>query len=83
MQVKKKSSEGNLRYPNMLDDEYDTFRTAIEVDAAPTRSQLMVHEQLARRLREQLALWSEIAARDVPALNARIRSAGAVEVRVK
>jgi len=83
VQVKKKSSEGNLRYPNMLDDEYDTFRTAIEADAAPTRSQIAVHEQLARRLHEQLALWSEIAARDVPALNARIKGADAIEIRMK
>jgi hypothetical protein len=83
MQVKKKSSEGNLRYPNMLDDQYDSFRTVIETDAAPTQAQLAIHEQLSRRLHEQLARWSEIVAQDVPALNARIKRAEAIEIRVK
>jgi hypothetical protein len=83
VQVKKKSSEGNLRYPNMLDDQYDTFRTVIETDAVPTQAQLAIHEQLARRLNEQLAHWSEIVGRDVSALNARIKRADAIEIRVK
>jgi hypothetical protein len=36
---------------------------------------------LSRRLHEQLALWSEIVARDIPALNARIKRAEAIEIR--
>jgi photosystem II stability/assembly factor-like uncharacterized protein len=83
VQVKKKSSEGNLRYPNMLDDQFDSFRYVIETDAAPTRSQLAVHDQLSRRLQEQLARWSEIMVQDLPAMNARIKRAEAIEVRVK
>jgi hypothetical protein len=83
VQVKKKSSEGNLRYPNMLDDQYDSFRYVIETDAAPTRSQLAIHDQLSRRLHEQIGLWSGIVARDVPALNATIKRSGVIEIRVK
>src|SRR5262249_46271417 len=33
IQVKRKSSEGNLRYPSMLDDQLDFFRQVIESDA--------------------------------------------------
>jgi hypothetical protein len=49
----------------------------------PTQAQLAIHEQLARRLNEQLAHWSEIVGRDVSALNARIKRADAIEIRVK
>ena len=39
MQVKMKSSEGNLRYPNMLNEQYASFNDLIQgVDGAPLRS---------------------------------------------
>jgi photosystem II stability/assembly factor-like uncharacterized protein len=74
VQVKRKSSEGNLRYPNMLDDQFDTFRAVIEnADAAPTKSQKDVFDLLHRRLQTQLAAWKQIAATDVPAVNDLVR----------
>lgn len=74
MQVKRKSSEGNLRYPNMLNDQYDTFRTTIEnADAAPTQSELNVFDGLHGRLQKQLAAWKQITATDVPAVNDMVR----------
>lgn len=74
MQVKRKSSEGNLRYPNMLNDQYDTFRTTIEnADAAPTQSELNVFDGLHGRLQKQLAAWKQITSTDVPAVNDMVR----------
>jgi hypothetical protein len=74
IQVKRKSSEGNLGYPNMLNAQYDTFRATIEnADAAPTQSETAVFDGLHRRLQEQLAAWKQIASTDVPAMNERIR----------
>ena len=74
IQVKRKSSEGNLGYPNMLNAEYDTFREMIEgADAAPTQSEMEVFDGLHGRLEQQLAVWKEIASTDVPAINERIR----------
>ena len=70
MQVRRKSSEGNLRYPNMLNDQYDTFRAAIETaDAAPTESELTVFNGLHGRLEKQLAAWKQIASTNVPEVN--------------
>jgi photosystem II stability/assembly factor-like uncharacterized protein len=77
MQVKMKSSEGNLRYPNMLNEQFDTFRASVQgADAAPTQQQLEVFNGLSRRLDEQLAKWKEISAREVPALNELMKREG-------
>jgi photosystem II stability/assembly factor-like uncharacterized protein len=70
LQVKMQSSEGNLRYPNMLDEQYDTFRATIEsADAAPTQAELGVFDQMHGRLEKQIAAWKQIAATDVPGVN--------------
>jgi photosystem II stability/assembly factor-like uncharacterized protein len=77
IQVKMKSSEGNLRYPNMLNEQFDSFRASVESsDAAPTRQQYDVFDGLSRRLDEQLAKWKEIAGREVPALNELMKREG-------
>jgi len=74
IQVKMQSSEGNLRYPNMLDEQYDSFRYIIEsANAAPTQAELAVFDQLHRRLEKQVAAWKQIAATDVPAVNDLVR----------
>jgi len=74
IQVKMKSSEGNLRYPNMLDEQYDSFRATLEsADAAPTEAELTLFKQLHDRLEKQVAAWKGIAATDVPAVNDLVR----------
>jgi photosystem II stability/assembly factor-like uncharacterized protein len=74
IQVQRKSSEGNLWFPNMLNEQYDTFRAFIEnADAAPTQSELSVFDGLHSRLQKQLTVWKQIATTDVPAMNDRIR----------
>jgi hypothetical protein len=77
MQVKMKSSEGNLGYPNMLNEQYATFNEVVQyVDAAPTAQELLVFDELHSRLSAQLASWQEIVRGDVPALNDLMRKHG-------
>jgi len=77
IQVKMKSSEGNLRYPNMLNEQYASFNDLVQWDdGAPTAQQLLVFEELHNRLQTELAKWQEIVRADVPALNDLMRKQG-------
>jgi len=83
IQVKMKSSEGNLRYPNMLNEQYFSFNDLIQAfDQAPTAQQLLVYEDLHSRLTPQLAIWQQIQTTDVPALNELMRKNGAPTLSV-
>ncbi len=77
IQVNMKSSEGNLRYPNMLNEQYASFNDIVQGDdGAPTAQQLLVFDELHSRLGAQLSQWQEIAGTDVPALNGLMRKHG-------
>jgi photosystem II stability/assembly factor-like uncharacterized protein len=77
IQVKMKSSEGNLRYPNMLNEQYASFNDLIQgFDQSPTAQQLLVYDDLHGRLSSQLAKWQQIQTSDVPALNDLMRKNG-------
>ena len=77
IQVKMKSSEGNLRYPNMLNEQYSSFSDLVQgVDGAPTAQQLLVFDELHTRLGTQLSGWRQIVSVDVPALNDLMRKHG-------
>jgi hypothetical protein len=83
IQVKMKSSEGNLRYPNMLNEQYASFNDIITgVDQAPTAQQQLVYDDLHARLTTQLAKWQEIQRTDVPALNDLMRKNGVPSLTV-
>ena len=83
MQVKMKSSEGNLRYPNMLNEQYWSFNELIQYnDAAPTTQQLEVYDELHQRLQTQLAQWQEIQRTEIPMLNAAMRKSGVPTISV-
>src|SRR3954466_2674054 len=82
VQVKMKSSEGNLRYPNMLNESFDTFSHSIENDAAPTAAILGVFEQLNTKLDTQLAAWKQLVSTDLPALNAKIQGTDVSSIQV-
>jgi seryl-tRNA synthetase len=83
LQVKMKSSEGNLRYPNMLNEEYWSFNELIQYnDAAPTTQQLEVYDELHQRLQTQLAQWQEIQRTEIPTLNAAMRKSGVPTISV-
>jgi photosystem II stability/assembly factor-like uncharacterized protein len=77
IQVKMKSSEGNLRYPNMLNEQYATFNDLIQgADQSPTAQQMLVFDELHERLTAQLAKWQQVQTADVPALNDLMRKNG-------
>jgi photosystem II stability/assembly factor-like uncharacterized protein len=77
MQVKIKSSEGNLRYPNRLNEQYASFNDLIQsFDQAPTAQQLLVYDDLHTRLTAELAKWKQIQTADVTAFNDLMRKNG-------
>jgi len=74
MQVNMKSSEGNLGFPNMLNEQYDSFRQTIEAaDGSPTQQDYLVFDNLHGRLQAQLTGWKQIASADVPSVNELVR----------
>ena len=84
IQVKMKSSEGNLRYPNMLNEQYASFNDLIQsVDQAPTAQQLLVYEELHARLSSELAKWQEIQRANLPGLNSLMRKQGVPSLSVR
>jgi photosystem II stability/assembly factor-like uncharacterized protein len=77
MQVQMKSSEGNLRYPNQLNEQLDSLSHTVEyADAAPTRAQHAVYDALDARLQEQLKALRVVFDRDLPALNELMHKTG-------
>jgi seryl-tRNA synthetase len=74
IQVNMKGSEANLAFPNMLNEQLDSFSSSVQAgDSAPTQQQYEVFKMLRTRLDAQLAAWKQIFSSDVPALNDAIR----------
>jgi photosystem II stability/assembly factor-like uncharacterized protein len=74
IQVNMKGSEGNLAFPNMLNESFDTFSHVIEgADNAPTQSQFDAYKTLNDRLNEQLNKWAQIKKDEVPKVAAAIK----------
>ena len=83
IQVNMKASEDNLRYPNRLNEQYDTFIATVDTDdVAPTAAQQEVYTDLHRRLVEQLEKWKALANTELPALNTRMQEAGVPRLAV-
>ena len=77
IQVNMKASEDNLRYPNRLNEQYDTFSATIDGDdVSPTQPQLQVFAELHQRLGEQLAKWQTLKDSELPAVNSGLQQAG-------
>ena len=77
LQVKMAASEDNLRYPNMLNEQYDTFAATLDTeDFGPTESQRQVYAYLHGELSGELAKWRTLANRDLPALQVLMRDHG-------
>jgi hypothetical protein len=84
LQVKMAASEDNLRYPNMLNEQYDTFSATLDSeDFAPTESQRQVYAYLHGELTGELAKWRAVSDTDLPALQALMRDHGLSLVDVK
>ena len=76
VQVKMSASEDNLRYPNMLNEQYDTFSGVIDSEWAPTEGERQVFAYLHGELNGELAKWHNIVSADLPALNEQMRAHG-------
>ena len=74
IQVNMKGSEGNLAFPNMLNEALYSFSRTIEyADYGPTRPQGEVFKMLSDRLDEQLQKWTQIKTDEVPKIAALIK----------
>ena len=76
VQVQMAASEDNLRYPNMLNEQYDTFVALMDTDFAPTEPERQVFAYLHGELGAELAKWRAIAEGDLPALNVLLHQQG-------
>jgi photosystem II stability/assembly factor-like uncharacterized protein len=84
MQVNMKGSEGNLAFPNMLNEAFDSFSHSIDTgDHEPTRPQLDVFASLNGRLEEQLKKWSGIKQNEMPKVIAMIKEANVPALVIK
>ena len=82
IQVKMKSTEGNLGFPNKLNEALDSLSHSEDSnDSAPTAQMYQVFELLNRRLEAQLAQWQEILSKDLPALNQLMHSQGVPDLQ--
>jgi hypothetical protein len=76
IQVNMKGSEGNLAFPDMLNERFETFSHTIEAgDKEPTQGQLNVFQMLSNQLEEQLKKWAQLKAEDVPKVSELIKQA--------
>ena len=74
VQVNMKGSEGNLAFPNMLNERFDSFSHTIDAgDSEPTKPQLEIFQLLSGQLDEQLKKWTQIKSDDVPKVSAMIK----------
>ena len=83
LQVKMAASEDNLRYPNMLNEQYDTFSATLDSeDFGPTESQRQVYAYLHGELAKELAQWRALSDTDLPALQSLMREHGVPAIQV-
>jgi photosystem II stability/assembly factor-like uncharacterized protein len=74
IQVNMKSSEGNLVFPNKLNEQFDTFSHVIDgANAAPTQPQREVFQMLSDRLDAQLKTWAQLKTDEVPKIGGQIK----------
>jgi photosystem II stability/assembly factor-like uncharacterized protein len=70
VQTKIKSTEGDLNFPTMLDEQLTYLSFVVDAgDAAPTQGQVETFEMLSKKIEEQLAKWDGILSQDLLTLN--------------
>jgi len=86
IQTKMKSTEGDLRYPTMIDEQLIYLNWSVDAsDAAPTDGQQQLFAELSARLQEQLNAWDQVLSRDLSGFNkaAEQQKMTLVDVRAK
>jgi seryl-tRNA synthetase len=75
IQVNMKGSEANLAFPNMLNEQLDSFSSIVQAgDSAPSQQQYEVFKILRSQLDQQLTAWKQIMSADVPAFNEAMKN---------
>ena len=69
LQVNAKSSEANLNYPVLLDEQLHGLVFSVECDAAPTQQQQAAFDSLNQQALPLVAQWRSIRSSDLAALN--------------
>ena len=70
IQTKMKSTEGDLRYPTMIDEQLIALNWSVDsTDAAPSEGQQQLFADLSAKLQEQLVAWDGILSHDLTSLN--------------
>ena len=81
IQTKMKSTEGDLRYPTMLDEQLIYLNWSVDsTDAAPTAGQEAVFADLGAKLQEQLNAWDRILSTEISGFNGAAAKSGVVLV---
>ena len=80
VQVKLAASEDNLRYPNMLNEQYDSYSSVLDSEWEPTAGQRQVFAYLHAELSGELEKWSAIVSSDIPKLNERLSTSGVATI---
>ncbi len=86
IQTKMKSTEGDLRYPTMIDEQLIYLNWSADgTDAAPTDGQQRLFAELSGKLQEQLNVWDRILSADLAGFNraAEKQKITVVDVRVR
>ena len=86
IQTRMKSTEGDLRYPTMIDEQLIYLNLSVDAtDSAPTEGQQQIFSELSGRLQEQLNVWDRILSTDLAGLNrsAEKQKVTMVDVRVR
>ncbi len=77
MQVNIKGSEGNLNFPDMLNEQIYAFAGGLEdADTSPTKQEVEVYADLHTKLGAQLDAWSEVEKAELAAFHAHVQQAG-------
>jgi photosystem II stability/assembly factor-like uncharacterized protein len=73
LQVQVKSSEANLNFPVLIDEQLHTLAFTIDTDAPPTAQQEAAFESLNQQAAPLLAEWKQLRSTDLVALNELIK----------
>jgi hypothetical protein len=77
MAVDIKGSEGNLNYPDMINEQIYAFAAGLEdADTAPTKQEVETYADLHAQLQAQLDAWSKLKNEDVAAFRTHLDQAG-------
>jgi hypothetical protein len=70
IQTRMKSTEGDLRYPTMIDEQLIFLNWVVDAtDSAPSDGQQQLFKELSAKLQEQLNQWDRILSTDLGVFN--------------